>query len=131
RDARAVWIETICDRLQAHPVQQIGKVFVIYRENEVEAQGTRRKAQETEKPQEAPGAGRQKGARHEAQGAGRSGRAAGTRRRPLAHIAPSAQRRFYTYFTSTISSSFTPPGVRTSTTSPENFPMRALAIGEE
>jgi RNA-binding protein len=33
RDARAVWIETICDRLQAHPVQQIGKVFVIYREN--------------------------------------------------------------------------------------------------
>jgi RNA-binding protein len=55
RDARAVWIETICDRLQAHPVQQIGKVFVIYRENEVEAQGTRRKAQETEKPQEAPG----------------------------------------------------------------------------
>jgi putative YhbY family RNA-binding protein len=33
RDARAVWIETICDRLQAHPVQQIGKIFVIYREN--------------------------------------------------------------------------------------------------
>src|SRR5512141_1032968 len=33
RDARAVWIETICERLQAHPVQQIGKVFVIYREN--------------------------------------------------------------------------------------------------
>ena len=31
RDARAVWIETICDRLQAHAVQQIGKVFVIYR----------------------------------------------------------------------------------------------------
>jgi len=51
RDARAVWIETICDRLQAHPVQQIGKVFVIYRENEKEAQGTRRKAQETEKAQ--------------------------------------------------------------------------------
>jgi len=33
RDARAVWIETICDRLQAHAVQQIGKVFVIYRQN--------------------------------------------------------------------------------------------------
>jgi putative YhbY family RNA-binding protein len=32
RDARAVWIETICDKLQAHPVQQIGKVFVIYRQ---------------------------------------------------------------------------------------------------
>lgn len=33
RDARAVWIETICDRLQAHPVQQIGKIFVLFREN--------------------------------------------------------------------------------------------------
>ena len=52
RDARAVWIETICDRLQAHPVQQIGKVFVIYRENEEpaeKAQATRRQAPETEK----------------------------------------------------------------------------------
>lgn len=33
RDARDVWLETICEKLQAHPVQQIGKVFVIYREN--------------------------------------------------------------------------------------------------
>jgi len=33
RDARDVWLETICERLEAHPVQQIGKVFVIYREN--------------------------------------------------------------------------------------------------
>ena len=33
RDARDVWLETICERLAAHPVQQIGKVFVIYREN--------------------------------------------------------------------------------------------------
>jgi RNA-binding protein len=33
RDARAAWIETICDRLGAHAVQQIGKVFVIYRED--------------------------------------------------------------------------------------------------
>jgi RNA-binding protein len=41
RDARAVWIETICDRLQAHPVQQIGKVFVIYREKPKEPKGTR------------------------------------------------------------------------------------------
>jgi len=65
RDARAVWIETICDRLQAHPVQQIGKVFVIYRENEVEAQGTRRKAQETEKAQ---GTGRKPRETEKAQG---------------------------------------------------------------
>ncbi len=33
RDARDVWLETICERLQAHPVQQIGKIFVLYREN--------------------------------------------------------------------------------------------------
>jgi RNA-binding protein len=32
REQRDVWLETICERLQAHPVQQIGKVFVIYRE---------------------------------------------------------------------------------------------------
>jgi hypothetical protein len=48
RDARAVWIETICDRLGAHPVQQIGKIFVIYRENpkeEKKARGMRREGQ--------------------------------------------------------------------------------------
>jgi len=33
RDARDVWLETICDKLGAHPVQQIGKVFVIWRES--------------------------------------------------------------------------------------------------
>jgi RNA-binding protein len=33
RDARDVWIESICERLAAHPVQQIGKIFVLYREN--------------------------------------------------------------------------------------------------
>ena len=43
RDARDVWLETICQRLQAHPVQQIGKIFVIYRE----------KPEEEEKPAKA------------------------------------------------------------------------------
>jgi putative YhbY family RNA-binding protein len=33
RDARNVWLESICEKLEAHPVQQIGKIFVIYREN--------------------------------------------------------------------------------------------------
>lgn len=37
RDARNVWLETICEKLGAHPVQQIGKVFVVYRENPKEA----------------------------------------------------------------------------------------------
>jgi putative YhbY family RNA-binding protein len=33
REARGTWMEAICAKLQAHPVQQIGKVLVIYREN--------------------------------------------------------------------------------------------------
>ncbi len=33
REARNLWLETICEKLAAHPVQQIGKVFVVYREN--------------------------------------------------------------------------------------------------
>ncbi|MGE5095242.1 MAG: ribosome assembly RNA-binding protein YhbY [Betaproteobacteria bacterium] len=63
RDARAVWIETICERLEAHPVQQIGKVFVIYRENPKE-----------EKKRERPDPGampRKRGARDDASRAGR------------------------------------------------------------
>jgi RNA-binding protein len=33
RDARGTWMETICERLDAHPIQQICKVLVVYREN--------------------------------------------------------------------------------------------------
>ena len=36
RDARNVWMESICGKLEAHPVQQIGKVLVVFRENPVE-----------------------------------------------------------------------------------------------
>ena len=32
RDARNVWMESICEKLGAHPVQQIGKMLVVYRE---------------------------------------------------------------------------------------------------
>ena len=45
RDSRDIWMESICARLQAHPVQQIGKIFVIYRENPKAKQ-----AREAEKP---------------------------------------------------------------------------------
>jgi hypothetical protein len=31
-----VWMETICEKLEAHPVQQIGKVLVVYREKPAE-----------------------------------------------------------------------------------------------
>jgi RNA-binding protein len=33
REARDAWLDMICTRLEAHAVQQIGKVFVVYREN--------------------------------------------------------------------------------------------------
>ncbi|MGE5616910.1 MAG: YhbY family RNA-binding protein [Bacillota bacterium] len=33
RDARDVWLDAICTTLEAHPIQQIGKIFVLYREN--------------------------------------------------------------------------------------------------
>jgi putative YhbY family RNA-binding protein len=33
RKLREEWMGAICARLEAHPVQQIGKVLVIYREN--------------------------------------------------------------------------------------------------
>lgn len=39
RENRDIWLESICERLQAHPVQQIGKVFVVYRENPKEKPG--------------------------------------------------------------------------------------------
>ena len=33
RDARELWMQRICETLQAQAVQQIGKVLVVYREN--------------------------------------------------------------------------------------------------
>jgi putative YhbY family RNA-binding protein len=33
RDARELWMEKICERLQAEAIQRIGKVLVVYREN--------------------------------------------------------------------------------------------------
>jgi RNA-binding protein len=52
RDARDVWLESICEKLGAHPVQQIGKVFVIYRENPKEKAGLgpRPRGEDTAKP---------------------------------------------------------------------------------
>jgi putative YhbY family RNA-binding protein len=37
RDARNVWMESICGKLGAHPVQQIGKMLVVYREKPKDA----------------------------------------------------------------------------------------------
>ena len=33
RDARELWMEKICERLEAQAIQQIGKILVVYREN--------------------------------------------------------------------------------------------------
>jgi len=33
RDEREAWLDAICDELNAAPVQHIGKVFVLFREN--------------------------------------------------------------------------------------------------
>jgi putative YhbY family RNA-binding protein len=33
RDARELWMEKICERLDAHAIQRIGKILVVYRKN--------------------------------------------------------------------------------------------------
>ena len=50
RAARASWLGEICERLGAHPVQQIGKVLVVYRENEKEPERARREPAKREQP---------------------------------------------------------------------------------
>ncbi len=68
RDARDVWLEKICERLEAHPVQQIGKVFVIYRENPKEE---RKKSRAAPSPAKAGARGderKQRGRNDEARG---------------------------------------------------------------
>ena len=44
REARDAWLEAICEKLGAHPVQQIGKVLVVYRENPKEERKARKAA---------------------------------------------------------------------------------------
>ncbi|HXS52766.1 MAG TPA: ribosome assembly RNA-binding protein YhbY [Usitatibacter sp.] len=57
RDARNVWMESICEKLQAHPVQQIGKVFVIYREKPDEAPASAARPPERKLAQRSEAAG--------------------------------------------------------------------------
>jgi RNA-binding protein len=65
RDARELWMEKICEQLNAQAVQQIGKMLVIYRENfdkprekpaaaaKAEPKQRRRVRAETREPREA------------------------------------------------------------------------------
>src|SRR5258705_13859807 len=57
RKARGEWLEAICERLEAHAVQQIGKVFVIYRENPKE-EPPKRKPRAAAAPEPEPAARR-------------------------------------------------------------------------
>lgn len=50
RGARDEWMKAVCGKLSAEPVQQIGKVFVLFRENPKEAARVAR-----EKPRQAKG----------------------------------------------------------------------------
>ncbi len=44
REARAAWLAQLCERLEAHPVQSIGKILVIWRENPEKAKKAAAKA---------------------------------------------------------------------------------------
>ncbi len=50
RKARDAWLETLCERLAALAVQQIGKVFVLYRENPEKTAKAKRAAAAAAKP---------------------------------------------------------------------------------
>ncbi len=52
RDARELWMEKICERLDAHAIQQIGKVLVVYREN---FDKPREKSRQVEEPKKRSG----------------------------------------------------------------------------
>ena len=52
RDAREIFFEKICEHLGAEEVQQIGKVLVVYRENE-KNKSEERRAESGEKPKPA------------------------------------------------------------------------------
>ncbi len=50
RENRGAWMQALCERLSAHPVQQIGKVLVIYRENPKEPAARKPAAKRSPKP---------------------------------------------------------------------------------
>ena len=57
RKARAQWMTAICEQLGAEPVQEIGKMLVIYRKNPEEKPGARHEARgkpSTGKPRSKP-----------------------------------------------------------------------------
>jgi putative YhbY family RNA-binding protein len=72
RDARDAWMQTICEKLGAHPVQQIGKMLVVYRE----------KPKEEKKEKKAPAASPTRSARPRSRTASPLPASGSQRRRP-------------------------------------------------
>ncbi len=56
REARAAWMAQLCERLEAHPVQSIGKILVIWRENPEKAKKAAAKAAPRPAPKAKAGA---------------------------------------------------------------------------
>jgi putative YhbY family RNA-binding protein len=56
REARAAWMAQLCERLEAHPVQSIGKILVIWRENPEKAKKAAAKAAPKPAPKAKAGA---------------------------------------------------------------------------
>lgn len=65
REARAAWLAALCERLGAAPVQSIGKILVLWRENPEKAKAAAKPVPAPKKkPAKKPGASaRQKGGR--------------------------------------------------------------------
>ncbi len=77
RKARDEWLGTLCERLEAHGVQQIGKIYVLYRENPKEKE-------ELRKPRAAPIRDKREA---------RDGKPAAGRRKPVGRDAKTAGGR--------------------------------------
>ena len=61
REARAAWMAGLCERLEAHPVQSIGKILVIWRANPEKEKAPAAKPVPKPAPKKKPGtSGRQK-----------------------------------------------------------------------
>ncbi len=95
RERRAAWMEEICAKLEAHPVQSIGKVLVVWRENPEKkpappAAAPAKKAAKP-RPKAVPGTPLKDRAREVAKEATRSGRPRSRTPSPLP--APGPRRR--------------------------------------
>ncbi|HLX22980.1 MAG TPA: YhbY family RNA-binding protein [Usitatibacter sp.] len=60
RKVRSDWMKQICERLSAEPVQEIGKILVVYRENPQEKEAPRRRERATTTSDERMSSAREK-----------------------------------------------------------------------